>query len=204
MNNRQLLTLSRALQGQSAAEVDARLREHHLDPQERIAVKHAISAAATSRAMQATAANRSGPFAPATEMGRLWRRLGLVDGQTMTLAELEQRMTALGLDPQQRIAVKYEAGDRGLLATAPHETNVAARYLEHLGIEGPVDLWAIEQRMDREGWSVTAKNVVKSELHMRGWLRGGGNVRTMQASASRPVRLVDGRGQPITLRSLPE
>jgi hypothetical protein len=50
--------------------------------------------------------------------------------------------------------------------------------------------------MDRAGYGVTAKNVVKAECQQRGWLRTGGN-RTLRASAV----LKDRHGRPLTLRS---
>jgi hypothetical protein len=196
------------LQSKPLAEVDELLRRRHLDATERVAVKVQLQASAALQGGTVQAGFRlltdrpHQAARPATEMDRLLQRLDLAAGDIVTMPELEARMAAQGLDPQTRIAVKVEAAERGLLATVPRYPNEAARLLEHLGISGPVSLEVIERTMDQQGYGPTAKAVVKAELQQRGWLRAAGS-RTMRAAAT-GTRLVDRRGQPVTLRSLPE
>jgi hypothetical protein len=200
--------LSRALQHKSLAEVDEALRRQHLDASERLAVKLQLQASAAPQGRTVRAGGRLVTDAPgqaarsATEMDRTLRRLGLAEGEPVTMAELEARMTAQDMDAASRISVKIEAAQRGLLATAPRYATEAELLLEHLGISGPVRLDVIEEQMDRAGWGVTAKNVVKAELQARNWLRTGS--RSMRAAADRGVPLVNAQGQAVTLRSIPE
>jgi hypothetical protein len=208
MNNRQLLAMSQALQGQSAADVDAVLREKHLDPQERLAVKVQIDAAAATqgRTVKAGVTLASDGARPLSEMDRLLRRAGLRQDQTYTEAEIEAAARGADLtEPQTRLALKIECASRGMIGVGlDPQASEADRLLRNLGISGPVDLEAIEQKMDQLGWGVTAKTVVKSECQRRGWLKHPGNLRSMRASAARGTRLVDQRGRPISLKSIPD
>jgi hypothetical protein len=70
-------------------------------------------------------------------------------------------------DPEQRLAVKIECRARGLVL----DRSEADRLLRQLGIDGPVSLEALEERMDRKGYMPSLKTVIKSELQSRGWLR---------------------------------
>jgi hypothetical protein len=199
MDNRKLTALARQLAGQSLASIDQELRQRHLDVTECIAVKHAIDAAAVplGRTVHATSHQEA---RPRNEMDRLLDRIGVDAKRQYTEAELTGLLQQTDLDAQSRIAVRLECRARGLT----RDTSEADRLLRNLGIEGPVSLEAIEQQMDRVGWGVTAKNVVKSELQVRGWLKSPGN-RSMRAAADpRPTRLVDRRGHPLTLKSQPE
>ena len=209
MNNRKLVALSQELQGKSAADVDAILRQQHLDPQERLAVKVQLAAgAASDRRVQAGLATDRAQYRheeadqrPRSEMQRLLDRVGVDPESAYTEVELGKLLDQAGItDTVQRLSIKVEAQARGLLATAPRDARAVERLLENLGVDGPVDQYALELDMDRAGYGVTAKNVVKAELQQRGWLKSSGS-RSMRASAAIGTRLVDARGHSITLKS---
>jgi hypothetical protein len=205
MDNRTLVELAQALQGKAPQEVDDILRRQHLDVVERIAVKHQL-AGMGGRTVRARfeLATDTASYAPPqarrskTTLERLLDRLGVDTRRTYSEAELTARLREAGLDAEQRLAVKIEAEARGLLRHA----SVAARLLEHLGLDGPVDAMALECLLDRRGvGSVTLRTAIRAELQQRGWLRGG--TRTLRASAAPGTRLVDSRGRTITLKSRP-
>jgi hypothetical protein len=201
LNNRQLTHLARELVGRTSAEVHAELQRRHLDAQTRIAVLVQIDAATTAHRIRARGLATDGAeYRPQNEMDRLLRRVGVDVRQQYTAAELTTLLQQSDLDAERRIAVRLECQARGLTRDASE----ADRLLKNLGIEGPVSLEAIERTMDERGWGVTYKNVVKSELQSRGWLKSRGNLRMMRASAeTRGTRLVDQRGRPISLKSQP-
>jgi hypothetical protein len=209
MNNRKLLAITEALRGKSLHDVDAMLRQHHLDPQERLAVKVQLAAGAAGHTVRAgfeLATDRAhyrheeADQRPRSEMQRLLDRVGVDDQRTYTEPELNELLAQAGItDSQQRLAIKVEAEGRGL--TRPG--SVADTMLEQLGIEGPLDLMALERLLDQRGVaSVAARTCVRAELQQRGWLKSSGS-RSMQASAERGTPLLDARGQPLTLKSRP-
>jgi hypothetical protein len=80
-------------------------------------------------------------------------------------------------------------------------TSETDRMLVQLGIDGPMDLEALERLLDQRGvGSVTARTCVRAELQQKGWLRGSGS-RTLRAAAAKGTLLVDSRGEPVTLKS---
>lgn len=197
MDNRTLCQLASALLGKSATEVDTILRQKHLHSMERMSVKIQIDAMAThGRSMHATG-HQKGERRPRSMMDRLLDRVGVDDQRTYTDAELGTLLAQAGVDAETRIACKVEAQARGLL----RDPSPVERLLQSLSIDGPVDQLALELEMDRAGYGVVAKNIVKAELQQRGWLQGGGS--SMRASAAKGTRLVDGRGRSLTLRSRP-
>jgi hypothetical protein len=136
---------------------------------------------------------------PRSEMQRLLDRVKVDGTCTYTEGELGALLDQAGItDTAQRLALKIECRSLGLM----HDASGVERLLRSLGIDGPVDQFRLELEMDRAGYGVTAKNVVKAELQQRGWLKGGGS-RSMRASAERGTPLLDGRGQPLTLKSRP-
>jgi hypothetical protein len=205
MNNRQLVALSRELQGKSAAEVDRELRRRRLDTVDRIAVKHAISAAAVAggRTVRAALATDGAEYQPHQEarprnaMDRLMERSNIDPAGAYTELELGKLLERAGLTPEDAIAVKIECAARGITRRG----SVADTMLQQLGIEGPMDLMALERLLDQRGVaSVAARTCVRAELQRRGWLKGGGS-RSMRASAATGTPLVDGQGHSITLKS---
>jgi hypothetical protein len=200
MDNRRLLALSKTLRNKTPQEVDELLRRQHLDVAERIAVKVQLSAAvagAGGRTVQAGGAEGQ----PRNTMDRLLERVGIEPGGAYTELELNQRLARAGLTPEEAIAVKIECAARGITRQA----SVADRMLEQLGIDGPMDLMALERLLDLRGvGSVAMRKAITAELQQRGWILGGGSV-SLQASATPTgTRLVDRQGHPITLRSRPE
>jgi hypothetical protein len=180
MNNRRLLQLAKALQGKAPYEVDEALRRQHLDPTEHLAVKVELAAgAAPGRRVQAqvelaadTAVYAPPQERPKTAMDRLLERVGIHDQRQYTELELSELSQGAGLETEQRLAVKIEAEARGLM----RYTSTTDRLLQQLGIDGPLDQLALEQRLDRHGvGSVAMRTAVRAECQRRGWLRGGGN-----------------------------
>jgi hypothetical protein len=152
MDNRKLMALADTLRSKTLAEVDQELSRRHLDASERLSVKIQLQAAPQRHTVQAgfrllTDAPHQDQAPVRSEMDRLLHRLDLAAGDTVTMAELEQRMAAQNLTAEQRIACKLEAAARGLLATQTAERE-ADRLLRNLGIDGPVSLEAIERTMD--------------------------------------------------------
>jgi hypothetical protein len=198
MSPRDVVRLARELRGQPLAAVDAELRRRQLDAETRLQVKLELQAAGTGghtvTAVGELATDDPHQGArPSPELARTWRRLGLSTDAPVTVAELDQRLTAAGLSVEQRIAVKLDAEQQGLIVHGPEFPSEAARMVDTLGITGPMSLAALEALLDRHGiGSVTARTCIRSELQTRGWLRGGGP-RSMRASAD--------QGTGLTLRS---
>jgi hypothetical protein len=199
MNNRQLVALSEALRGRSPAEIDQELHRRHLDIVDRIAIKHAISATAPGAGGRTVQAGGDGGR-PQNSMDRLLQRVGIDAENALTELELNKLLARASLTPEEAIAVKIECAARGITRHA----SVTDRLLEQLGIDGPLDLMALERLLDHRGvGSVAMRKAIAAELQQRGWLRGGGSV-SLQASAATTARLVDTHGRPVTLRSWPE
>jgi hypothetical protein len=206
MDNRKLVALSKALRHKTPQEVDEVLRRQHLDATERLAVKVQLAAAAApGRRVQAGLATDTAQYRhqeadqrPRSEMQRLLDRVKVDDTCTYTEGELVALLDQAGIaDTAQRLAIKIECQARGITRRG----SVADTMLEQLGIEGPLDLMALERLLDQRGVaSVAARTCVRAELQQRGWLKSSGS-RSIRASAATGTRLVDRQGHSITLKS---
>jgi len=190
MDNRKLVALAKALRHKTPQEVDEQLRRQRLDLVDRVAVKHLL-ASSGRRAVHAGGELATDPPSPAVE--RTLRRLGLTTDEPISIAELDARMTALGLSVEARIGTKILLEAHGLLAAAPVPSE-AARRLETLNIQGVITLAQLEERLDNAGiGSVALRTAIRVECQRRGLLTL--RARSLQASADKRTGL--------TLRSRP-
>jgi hypothetical protein len=120
---RQVAKLAQDLSGKSEAAVDEALRTRHLDPSTKIAVKREVAATAQRQTIAARLATDDAQWHPAeqpmqslTEVERLMQRAGLRPGMTYTEADIDEGCRLAGIvDPTERLGIKLEAEQRGML-----------------------------------------------------------------------------------------
>jgi hypothetical protein len=144
MNPRELQRIVRDMAGKSDQAVDRELAEHRLSAEDKIAAKIELAAMAQRRTLTASLATDTAqwhseqPMQPMTEIERLMQRAGLLPGGKYTEADIEEGCRLAGIvNPTQKLAVKLEAEQRGMLTRAKPSQGMPPLYAMHAAAERP-------------------------------------------------------------------